>query len=195
MRAVVLFVVLLAVFPAAPAILHAAEKPKPDEMVNNPPYAHWSAFKPGTTVTQREVVTLADGKTMEQVITAKLVKREKDKVVVETTMTEAGGGAKTGMIESTKTVETFPAKVKMSQVDTPAEVGVKVTEGVEDVDVKGKTVSTEWVEATTQNGDEAVIEKIWTARDVPGGIVKRTITRKKGDTVTSTSQLDVVQYK
>jgi len=195
MRAVVLFVVLLAAFPAAPATLHAAEKPKPDEMVNNPPYAHWSAFKPGTTVTQREVVTLADGKTMEQVITAKLVKREKDKVVVETTMTEAGGGAKTGMIESTKTVETFPAKVKMSQVDTPAEVGVKVTEGVEDVDVKGKTVSTEWVEATTQNGDEAVIEKIWTARDVPGGIVKRTITRKKGDTVTSTSQLDVVQYK
>jgi hypothetical protein len=194
MRAVGLLLFLLST--VMPSALSAAEpKPKPDEMVNNPPYAHWSAFKPGTTVKQREIVTLPNGDKVEQVITSKLLKREKDKVVVETTMTEAGVDGKTSLAESTKTVSSFPAKVKMSQVDTPAEAGVTVTEGVEDVDVKGKKINSEWVEATTRSGDEVMTEKIWTARDVPGGIIKRTITRKKGDTVTSSSQLELVEFK
>ena len=57
---------LLAVLLAAPGLSGAAEpKPQPSEMVNNPPYAHWSAFKPGTSVTQKEVVTLANGTKLE----------------------------------------------------------------------------------------------------------------------------------
>jgi hypothetical protein len=189
-------VLLLAVLLAAPGSIGAAEpKPKPDEMVNNPPYAHWSAFKPGTTVTQREVVKLPNGTTLEQRIATKLISRDKNKVVIETSMTEGEAAGKSGMAESTKTLTTFPAKVKMSQVDTPAEASVAVTEGAEDVDVKGKKVSAEWVEAVTHNGDETTTEKVWTARDVPGGIIKRTVTRKKGDTVVSDSVLELVQFK
>ena len=192
MRAAVL---LLAILLAVPAALSAAEpKPKADEMVNNPPYAHWSAFKPGTSVTQREVVTLGNGTKLEQKITTKLIKREKDKVVVETTMT--GDVLANGkVVESTKTITSFPAKVKMSDVDTSNDASMTVTEGTEEVDVKGKKVSTEWVEAVSKNGDWVVAQKEWTARDVPGGLIKRTITQKRGDTVVSDSVLDLVEYK
>ena len=99
------------------------------------------------------------------------------------------------MAESTKTLTTFPAKVKMNQVDTPADASITVTEGAEEIDVKGKKVSSEWVQAVTSNGDEVTTEKVWTARDIPGGLVKRTMTRKKGDTVTSVSVLELVEYK
>ena len=106
-------------------------------------------------------------------------------------MTEAGAsGGSTGMAERTKTVTTFPAKVKMSQVDTPADASVSVTEGSEEVEVKGKKVTSEWVQAVTHNGDEVTTEKVWTARDIPGGLIKRTVTRKKGDTVVSDSTLE-----
>ena len=60
------------------------------------------------------------------------------------------------------------------------------------VDVKGKMVETEWVEATATNGDETVVEKVWTAQDVPGGIVKQTITKKKAGKVASQSALELV---
>lgn len=193
MRAAVL---LLIVLLAAPGLLGAAEsKPKPDEMVNNPPYSHWSAFKRGTTVTQREVVTLPNGGKAQQTIVSKLVTREKSKVVVETTMTEVATGGQSGVAESTKTIATYPAKVKMSQVDSGDDASVSVTEGAEQIDVKGKKVDAEWVEAVTREGDVVVTEKIWTGRDVPGGIIKRTITRKKGDTVQSESLLELVEYK
>jgi len=193
MRDVVLF---LAILLAVPSALGAGEpKPKPDEIVNNPPYAHWSAFKPGTSVTQHEVVRLPNGIKLEENITSTLVTREKDKVVVETTLTDAGVAGESEVAESTKTIDTYPAKVKMSEVDTPAEASVAVTEGVEEVDVKGQKVSTEWVQAVTRSGDEVTTEKVWTARDIPGGIVRRTITRKKGDTVVSDSVLELVQFK
>ena len=190
-------VLLVAVLLTAPGMLGAAEtKPQPTEMVNNPPYAHWSAFKPGTSVTQKEVVTLANGTKLEQTITSKLVSRDKNKAVVETTMSEAGASSgSTGMAESTKTVTSYPAKVKLNQVDTPADASVSVTEGAEVVDVKGKKVDSEWVQAVTNNGDEVVTEKVWTARDIPGGIIKRTVTRKKGDTMVSDSTLELVGFK
>ncbi len=58
--------------------------------------------------------------------------------------------------------------------------------------MKGKEVATEWIEATATNGDETVVEKTWAAQDVPGGIVKQTITKKKAGKVVTQSTLDVV---
>lgn len=193
MRGIVL---LLVVLLTAPGLIGAAEsQPKADDMVNNPPYAHWSAFKPGTTVTQREVVKLANGATLEQTIVSKLVSREKDKVVVETDMVAGAGAGKSAAAEATKTLTTFPAKVKMSQVDSGDEASVSVTEGAEEIDVKGKKVSAEWVQAVTTNGDVTTTEKVWTGRDVPGGILKRTVTRTKGGAVESESVLELVEFK
>jgi hypothetical protein len=174
---------------ALPLTAWAAE-PKPDEMVNNPPFASWSSFKPGTVVSQKETVTLADGSKLTFQKTFKLVEKTKDKVVVESVIKESDGGG----VESATTMMVFPAKVKRSEVDSPSEVA-SVAEGKEQVDFKGKRIDTEWVEATIMAGDEVTTDKVWTAKEVPGGIVKQTLTRKKGDKVVSESLLDVVEYK
>ena len=57
---------VLAVLGAAPAW---ADAPKPGDMVNNPPFANWSSFKQGTTISLKETVKLADGSTIEQFAT------------------------------------------------------------------------------------------------------------------------------
>ncbi|HZR84237.1 MAG TPA: hypothetical protein VFD92_24275 [Candidatus Binatia bacterium] len=173
----------------------AADKPKPDEMVNNPPFQNWSGFPVGTAITQKETVKLNDGTTVAIDTTSKLVKKDKDSVVVETTMGEAGAAAQTGMAGESKTTTTFPAKVKMSQTDTPASAGTSVTEGTESIDYQGKTVTAEWTNAVIQNGDETTEEKIWTLKDIPGGIVRRTIVQKKGGQIVSSSVLELVTVK
>jgi hypothetical protein len=169
-----------------------AETPKPGDMVNNPPFVHWSQFAVGTSITTKDVVTLGDGSVEEVVATAKLVAKAPDHVSVETVVVGGADVGKTEAIEQTKTITDFPAKVKFERTHTPPSVGYSVTEGKEIVEVKGKKVEAEWVEATSTRGDEVVVEKVWTAQDVPGGIVKRAITRKKGDKIASQSALEVV---
>jgi len=176
---------------ASSAAAQPAAAPKPDDTVNNPPFAHWSAFKPGTTVTQKQVVSLSDGRKVEHVITTKLLQKSKERVVVETTVKD---NAK-GMVESTRTVTSYPAKVKAGQVHTPPTADVSVTEGKEEVTVKGQKAAAEWVEAVTRNGDEVWTEKMWTARDIPGGIIKQALVHKRGDKVVSESVLEVVAFK
>ncbi|HYB41295.1 MAG TPA: hypothetical protein VEL75_05960, partial [Candidatus Methylomirabilis sp.] len=63
-------------------------RPKPDEMVNSPPFQHWASFKVGAKVTQKQVVTLPDGAKAEQVIVQKLLENSPKRVVVETVVTE-----------------------------------------------------------------------------------------------------------
>jgi len=177
----------VALFLTSPA---SAADPKPDDMVNNPPFANWSMFKPGTTVTQKETVSLPDGSKVEMIKTLKLMRRSKDSVVVQTTITEHGHVAG----ESTVTTSTFPAMVKMSEVNSPPDAAA-VTEGKETLDVKGKKVDTEWYEAVSTFGGNVTTDKAWTARDIPGGVVKETITQKEGDKVLSESLLEVVDWK
>jgi len=167
-----------------------AADPKPDDMVNDPPFANWSMFAPGTSVTQKETVTLPDGSKLEMTKTQKLVAKSADKVTVEMTIATHGDALE----ESTVTTTTYPAKVKMSEVNSPPDV-TSVTEGKEAVDLKGKKVDAEWYEAVTKLGPEVTTDKSWTARDVPGGIIKETIVRKRGDEVLSESLLEVVDWK
>jgi len=173
-----------------PIIAWAAD-PGPNDMVNNPPYANWSAFKPGTKVTLKEPIKLADGSRVEVTTTSKLLRKTKEKVEVETTVKGSANGA----VESQTTVTAYPAMVKMSDVDTPDDKLASVTEGKEEVDYKGKKIETEWIEATSAAGDTTTIQKMWTGRDIPGGIVKETITQKKGDQVTSESVTELVEFK
>jgi len=77
-------------------------KPGPGDTVDNPPFANWAQFKPGTTVTQKEVVSLPDGRKLEQVITYKLLRKSDARVVVESTVKDKIAG----MGESTRTVNT-----------------------------------------------------------------------------------------
>jgi hypothetical protein len=179
---------LLAAF-LVPLSAQAAD-PKPGDVVNDPPFAHWSMFAPGTTVTQKETVTLADGAKLVTTKTQKLVEKTADKVVVEMTIATSGDALE----ESTVTRTTYPAKLKFSEVNSPPDEA-SVKEGKEAVELKGKKVDAEWYEAVTKCGAEVTTDKAWTARDVPGGIIKETIVRKKGDQVLSESLLEVVDWK
>jgi hypothetical protein len=183
---------LLVLVSTTAVLAQPAERPKPGDMVNNPPYAHWSQFPVGTSVTTKEIVTLADGNTVETLVTSKLVAKSKDRLTVETVVTAADASKQAGAAEQTKTVTDYPAKVKFEHTHSPDSAGYSVTEGKEIVDVKGKQVEAEWVEATTTNGDETTVEKIWTAQDVPGGIVKQTMVKKKGGKVSSQSAMQLV---
>jgi hypothetical protein len=175
---------LLVLVSTTAVLAQPAERPKPGDMVNNPPYAHWSQFPVGTSVTTKEIVTLADGNTVETLVTSKLVAKSKDRLTVETVVTAADASKQAGAAEQTKTVTDYPAKVKFEHTHSPDSAGYSVTEG--------KQVEAEWVEATTTNGDETTVEKIWTAQDVPGGIVKQTMVKKKGGKVSSQSAMQLV---
>ena len=186
--------VFLLLAAAAASLTQAGDRPKPGDMVNNPPYAHWAQFGVGMSVTTKEVVTLADGTTVESVITSKLVSKSKDRLTVETLVTAGGADKQAGVAEQTRTLTDFPAKVKFERTHSPETAGYSVTEGKEIVDVKGKQVEAEWVEATSTKGDETVVEKVWTAQDVPGGIVKHAVTKKKGAQVASQSAVELVEF-
>ena len=187
-------IAVLALFAFAPPA-SAADEPKPDAMVNNPPFENWSSFPVGTAVTQRETVQLNDGTKVAVDIISKLVKKSKESVVVETTMAEVGGNTSSGVAGATSTTATYPAQVKMSQVDTPAAASNTVTEGTDAVAFQGKTATAEWTNVVTRVGDEVTEEKIWTLKDIPDGIFRRTIVKKKDGEVTSSSTLELVDVK
>jgi len=169
----------------------AQTPPRPDELVNNPAFAHWASFKRGTTVIQKQTVRLSDGRTIEHDIRVRLAEKTKDKVVIETSQTPTMDG----MVSSTRTFTTFPAKVRMERVQTPRASLDSFAEGEEPLTVAGKTVTAHWVEAVTKAGDEVTTRKVWSAREIPGGVVKETIVRKKGDQVLSDSILQAIQIK
>jgi len=166
-------------------------RPGPDEMVDNPPFANWAQFKPGTTVMQKEVVSMSDGRKLEQLITYKLVQKSKDRVVIESTINEKTAGS----TESIRALNTYPARVKMRDVSTETGPDVSVTEGKEEMTVKGRKLAVEWVEAVTRNGDDVWTEKMWTAREIPGGIVKQTVVHKRGDKLLTESVLEMIDFK
>lgn len=180
--------------PEAAAKEAAPEPTKPTDEVNNPAYAQWSQFAVGASVTQSELVELADGTTVEVSITSKLLSKSQDQVSVETTVERAGAGAKAGLVEKTVTTTVYPAKTQLGSADSP-EAAYSVTEGTELVDVQGKQVEAEWVEATSTDAGVTTVDKVWTVRDVPGGIVKQTLTRKQGDKKLSSSTRKLVSYQ
>lgn len=172
-----------------------AASPKPGDIVTNPAYAHWAHFAVGTSVTQKEAVTLADGTIVESRMNAKLVSKNKHKLTVETTVAAFDAAKRVGAADETKTLTTYPAKVKFEDIHMPESGGYSVTMGKEVLDVKGKMIEAEWVEASTTNSDGTVTEKDWYAVDIPGGLVKQTVTKKKGTQVTSQSTLELVDLK
>ena len=166
-------------------------RPGPDEMIDNPPFANWAQFKPGTIVMQKEVVSMPDGRKLVQLITYKLMQKNKERVVVESTVKDEIAGA----TESNRTVNTYPAKVKMRDVSPETGSDASVTEGKEEMTVKGRKLAVEWVEVVTRSGDDVWTEKMWTAREIPDGIVKRTVVHKRGDKLVSESVLEMTDFK
>lgn len=183
---------------AVDAVLPPGEKaavpPKPGDLVQNPPYARWSPFAVGTTVTTRELVTFADGSVAAPGITSKLVSKSADKLSVETVVTADAASRRGGVVEQTKTITDYPAQVKFEDLGTAAQASGSVTEGKELVKVKGKDLEAAWIETTTTQSGETIVERVWTASEIPGGVVKKTSSRKKGTEVLSTTTVELVEY-
>jgi hypothetical protein len=183
--------VAAAVLGIAGAAIAADEAPpKPDDMVNTPPFHHWGAFDVGTRVTQKQVVSLPDGRKVEEVIVHRLLKNDPKHVVVETVVTDNSKDVG----ETTRTVTTYSPTIRMSEVSMTSP-DTTLTEGKEDMTVKGKKIETEWTATETRNGDDVWKEKTWTARDIPGGIIRETLVHEQGGKVVSDSVLELVDFK
>jgi hypothetical protein len=196
MRAFLLAVVVLCAAPAfAQQAVQRSESPKPGDLITNPTFALWANFAVGTSVTQKEAVTLADGTIIESQITARLVSKHPDKVTVETTLVPLDAARRAGVVDETKTLTTYSSKVKFEDFQTPESSGYSVTTGKETLDLNGKRIDTEWVEASSTNSDGSITERDWYATDIPGGLVKQTVTKKKGAEMTSQSMLELVDVK
>jgi len=181
--------------------MESAVRAADDEMVTNPPYKHWSAFKVGTTVTQKEHVRFAKssdeadyypGGVREKDATYTLLEVTPEKAVVQLTIVEYGHGSTTELAPSKIT---YPAKVKKEHVSTSKEEIETFKEGDEDVNVLGKTIRCHWVEIIDQDGDETYYHKVWDSDEVPGGIIKEIRSQKKGNAVISESDHAVVSYQ
>ena len=173
-----------------------------EDMVTNPRYKGWAAFKPGATVTHKEKTRFPAGSPLgeyypegfdERDITYKLVSVSPDKVVVETVVLDY---ELLSQVEAAPTRIIYPAKVKRAYVEEAREQ-LKVKEGKEDVEVQGKTYKNcEWYETTRMTGDgEVMTLKRWIAPEVPGGIVKEVTVTKRGDQVVAETTTTVIQMK
>jgi len=173
----------------------SSDSPKPGDLVTNPTYALWAGFAVGTSVTQKEAVTLADGSIVESLTTARLVSKHPDRLTVETTVAPLDAAKRAGVIDETKTLVIYHSEAPFEEFQTPESAGYSVTKGKEVLEVRGKAMEAEWIEANTSTSDGSVTEKDWYAVEVPGGLVKQTVTKKKGEQITSQSTLELVDMK
>ena len=190
------FLALAAVVGLLQIAARAAEQ---EQMVKNPPYTHWSAFKPGTRVTQRERVVFAAGSDEADYhagarvhhLTYKLLEVTPKHVVVQLTLFEHGPGSVT---EHAPVKITFHATAHKGQVLGGREEIEKFTEGEEEVKVINKTVKAHFVDIVDIDGDETVERKIWESDEIPGGIVKEVKKTKKGKKVVAETIIHVTEF-
>jgi hypothetical protein len=172
-----------------------------DDLVANPRYKGWADFKPGATVTHKEMTRFPAGSPQgkyypegidERDITYKLVSVSPDKVVVETVVLDYH---LLSQVEAAPTRIIYPAKVKRANVEEAREQ-LKVKEGKEDIEVLGKSHKCEWYETTRMTGDgEEMTRKRWILPEVPGGIVKEVTVTKKGDQVVAETTTTMLPLK
>jgi hypothetical protein len=166
--------------------LATAASGQDDEMVANPKYKFWASHKPGTTATYDEVTTYSGvekdsvpgGKEAKTVV-YKLLSVSKDKVVVQTTVSEE---EYLGTVEHAPTRWTYPAKIKKANLAAVfEEFGVKDEPKDETVKVGKDEIKCKMLSGTTKKGDATVTFTLCYSESVPGGIVKRTRVTKSGD--------------
>jgi hypothetical protein len=171
-----------------------------DEMVPNPPYKHWSAFKVGTTVTQKERIKFAKGSeehefyvggVQEKDITYTLLEVTPEKAIVQVIFTEYGAGSITELAPSKIT---FPATVKKSHAKTSKKDIEEFKEGDEEITLLGKPVRVHWIEITDKDGDEVFYNKKWESDDIPGGTVKETKSETKGGHLVAQTEYEIVSF-
>jgi hypothetical protein len=146
----------------------------PRDQVENPQYASWAAFSPGTKVVLRSVTGTAGNSAVTTTTkTYRLVELTPDRAVVDVTVrTKRYDGAS---IDNPPEKFTFPKLMPLPPGVAKADFGKPVTaqaRGQESVTVGDKAYSTTWHEGKDRNEAGEVFVKVWTSPAVPGGLVK-----------------------
>jgi hypothetical protein len=153
----------------------AAARPK-GERTENPLYCRWSKFTPGTTVVFKETTENNSIKTLAST-QYRLTNLSEEKAVVEMEGTVISPDGTRTTDPSTELVHVhwfeLPPGVTKDKYWKPAGI---FAEGDETLNLAGKSIATHWykykgrVEAGETNG------QLWISEDVPGGVVKSTLT-------------------
>jgi hypothetical protein len=188
--------VLLFLASAGLASVAAQDK----DMVPNPIFKHWSAYKEGTSVTLREKVKFpADSEegqryhesTLIKDTTYKLLKATPKEVVVEVVEMEHGRGS---LQESAPfKIIYFPEIKKNTGTPKGSYAEHKQSDDVK-VTVHGKAYNATLVETVHKSGGYTRTHKAWLCDDIPGGILKDARTQKKGNDLISESTLEVLSF-
>jgi hypothetical protein len=161
-----------------------------DEMVVNPKYKFWANQKPGATSVYHEE-TKFSGTDKDSVPGAKDVKKiaykllsvSKDKVVVQTTVTEE---EQLGWVEHAPTKLIYHAKIKKSTLDAVfEEFGVKEEPKDATVTIGKNEIKCKMLSGTQKKSDAVITYQLYFSESVPGGIVKRVRVSKSGDKFTA----------
>jgi len=138
------------------------------EEVDNPEYAYWSKFKPGSTVSHDMASKSPEGSATAH-MTRKLVSVDADKVVLEVHATVKMEGQE---IKSPVQKQEITAKIDEGKVD-PAYKAMQapdVQKGNETLTINGKKVKCTWYKIKAEDSDTANV-KAWFSDTVPGGMV------------------------
>ena len=162
-----------------------------DSQVDNPEYAQWAGFKPGSWVTFEQ--PCGKGALLQE--TTKLLERTPEKAVFECTKVEAGfkyplfqkvTPSRLAVREPSGAVARKPEGGEI-EFQGPGgrmkSIWRKVAEGDEEIELAGKTLKCHWIkmEFRTESAIESVNDKsstkTWYSKEIPGNVAKIEMTR------------------
>jgi len=165
-----------------------------EEMVENPQYKSWSAFKVGTTTKMQTSSAATMGETemvTKMTMTSTLKELTADRAVIEVVTEMDMGGTKTAMPAQKQDI---PAKVAKGAATQPAGVTVtKKGEGDEEIAVGDKKHKCHWVENLMTGDQMESVSKVWTCPDVPGGMGRMVAETTKP--MKSKTTMEMVEFK
>lgn len=198
MRTTLTLALLLAVAPA----LRAADGDK----VDNPPYKHWAAFKPGAMATVKTTIhdmtaddpsrvdkTAAPPGTHESTTHYTLKELTPEKAVVEVVTVDHEGG---NLVEHAPVKITYPAKIeKKYATSVPKDKIAGFKEGMEDVKIGKATLKCQYAESAFKVEGEESTSKQWYSNAVPGGTVKSVTKKTQGGKVLYEAHVELIAFK
>jgi hypothetical protein len=169
------FAALAAALVLTAAIATAQDKKK----IDNPEYANWAKFKPGTS-TKLKMTNEFNGMKSGSTITTKLVEVKDDKLVLEMqTETEVMGQKFNAPAQKRDVTKTLELDAKAADAAKAGKPEGTTEEGSETLKVGGTEVKAKWYKYKTKAPMGEVSGQMWMSEDVPGTLVKMTTTADK----------------
>lgn len=161
------------------------------EEVDHPAYLSWAARPIGTRIAVREVTTNADKTRTTTTTVTTLVERDAEKVGLELVTTRDVTGTVVEDAPITFTIRRrFPLLpgIKKEDIGKPLN---PVARGTETVKAAGKEIRADWYETKGRNEISETLTRTWISNDVPGRLVKSTITVLKTKQVTEINLIEL----